>query len=168
MADSSNAGNSLNSILGLKHYVGCDSEWMDYIAFNIPSYETFYKAKCIDTDSSYPSDYIAHIYDPVKKTERTVKSVESSNANCVVRLVHGAKCDVLPSRVHNADTSKYVTHYAAGYWINSSKGRCVLRSGYNSNAYSGLACAYACNASSYSYTNYGARLAFRGKFVIIE
>lgn len=67
MADSSNAGNSLNSILGLKHYVGCDSEWMDYIAFNIPSYETFYKARCIDTDSSYPSDYIAHIYDPVKR-----------------------------------------------------------------------------------------------------
>ena len=159
MADSSNAGNSLNSILGLKHYVGCDSEWMDYIAFNVPTYETFYKAKCVDTDSSYPSDYIAHIYDPVKKTERTVKSVDSSNANCVVRLVHGAKCDVLPSRVHNADTSKYVTHYAAGYWINSSKGRCVLRSGNNSNAN---------NASSNSNTNYGARLAFRGKFVIIE
>ena len=168
MADSSNAGNSLNSILGLKHYVGCDSEWMDYIAFNIPSYETFYKARCIDTDSSYPSDYIAHIYDPVKKTERTVKSVESSNANCVVRLVHGAKCDILPSRVHNADTSKYVTHYAAGYWINSSKGRCVLRSGNNSNANSGLAYANANNASSNSNTNYGARLAFRGKFVIIE
>lgn len=168
MADSSNAGNSLNSILGLKHYVGCDSEWMDYIAFNIPSYETFYKARCIDTDSSYPSDYIAHIYDPVKKTERTVKSVESSNANCVVRLVHGAKCDILPSRVHNADTSKYVTHYAAGYWINSSKGRCVLRSGHSSNAYSGLAYAYAYSASSVSSTNFGARLAFRGKFVIIE
>ena len=168
MADSSNAGNSLNSILGLKHYVGCDSEWMDYIAFNVPTYETFYKAKCVDTDSSYPSDYIAHIYDPVKKTERTVKSVDSSNANCVVRLVHGAKCDVLPSRVHNADTSKYVTHYAAGYWINSSKGRCVLRSGNNSNANSGLAYAYAHFASSFSSTSYGARLAFRGKFVIIE
>ena len=168
MADSSNAGNSLNSILGLKHYVGCDSEWMDYIAFNVPTYETFYKAKCVDTDSSYPSDYIAHIYDPVKKTERTVKSVDSSNANCVVRLVHGAKCDVLPSRVHNADTSKYVTHYAAGYWINSSKGRCVLRSGSYSNAYSGLAFAYANVASSNSNSNFGARLAFRGKFVIIE
>lgn len=168
MADSSNAGNSLNSILGLKHYVGCDSEWMDYIAFNVPTYETFYKAKCVDTDSSYPSDYIAHIYDPVKKTERTVKSVDSSNANCVVRLVHGAKCDVLPSRVHNADTSKYVTHYAAGYWINSSKGRCVLRSGSNSYASGGLAYASAYNASSYSDTNFGARLAFRGKFVIIE
>ena len=104
----------------------------------------------------------------MKKTERTVKSVESSNANCVVRLVHGAKCDVLPSRVHNADTSKYVTHYAAGYWINSSKGRCVLRSGYSSNANSGLAYAYASYASSYSFTYCGARLAFRGKFVIIE
>ena len=168
MADSSNAGNSLNSILGLKHYVGCDSEWMDYIAFNVPTYETFYKAKCVDTDSSYPSDYIAHIYDPVKKTERTVKSVDSSNANCVVRLVHGAKCDVLPSRVHNADTSKYVTHYAAGYWINSGKGRCVLRSGYHSYACSGLAFASANNASSNSSTYCGARLAFRGKFVIIE
>lgn len=168
MADSSNAGNSLNSILGLKHYVGCDSEWMDYIAFNVPTYETFYKAKCVDTDSSYPSDYIAHIYDPVKKTERTVKSVDSSNANCVVRLVHGAKCDVLPSRVHNADTSKYVTHYAAGYWINSNKGRCVLRSGNYSSASSGLAYAYASYASSYSSSYFGARLAFRGKFVIIE
>ena len=168
MADSSNAGNSLNSILGLKHYVGCDSEWMDYIAFNVPTYETFYKAKCVDTDSSYPSDYIAHIYDPVKKTERTVKSVDSSNANCVVRLVHGAKCDVLPSRVHNADTSKYVTHYAAGYWINSSKGRCVLRSGSYSSASSGLAYANANLASSYSSAGCGARLAFRGKFVIIE
>ena len=101
-------------------------------------------------------------------SERTVKSVESSNANCVVRLVHGAKCDILPSRVHNADTSKYVTHYAAGYWINSSKGRCVLRSGYNSGAYSGLAYASANYASSFSYACYGARLAFRGKFVIIE
>lgn len=104
----------------------------------------------------------------MKKTERTVKSVESSNANCVVRLVHGAKCDILPSRVHNADTSKYVTHYAAGYWINSSKGRCVLRSGSYSNASSGLACAYASGASSNSSAHFGARLAFRGKFVIIE
>lgn len=168
MADSNYAGNSLNSILGLKHYVGCDSEWMDYIAFNVPSYEIFYKGRCIDTDSSYPTDYTAHIYDPIKKVERTVKTVDSANGHCVARVVHGAKCDVLPSRVHNADTSRYVTHYAAGFWMSGSKGRCVLRSGHNSNAHSGLAYAYANNASSLSYTYYGARLAFRGKFVIIE
>ena len=168
MSDSNHTGNTLNSILGLKHYVGCDSEWMDYIAFNIPSYEAFYKARCTDADNSYPVDYTAHIYDPISKTERTVKSVDASNGNCVVRVVHGAKCDVLPSRVHKTDTSMYVSHYAAGFWINGSRGRFVLRSGNNSSAYSGLACAYAYNASSNSNTFYGARLAFRGKFVIIE
>lgn len=168
MADSNYAGNSLNSILGLKHYVGCDSEWMDYIAFNVPSYEIFYKGRCIDTDSSYPTDYTAHIYDPIKKVERTVKTVDSANGHCVARVVHGAKCDVLPSRVHNADTSRYVTHYAAGFWMSGSKGRCVLRSGYFSNASSGLAYAGASYASSFSSTYHGARLAFRGKFVIIE
>ena len=168
MADSNNTGNTLNSILGLKHYVGCDSEWMDYIAFNVPSYEAFYKAKCTENDSSYPIDYTAHIYDPVNKTERTVKTVDASNGNCVVRIVHGAKCDVLPSRVHKGDTSMYVTHYAAGFWISGSRGRCVLRSGNSSNASSGLAFANANVASSNSSTNYGARLAFRGKFVIIE
>ena len=65
MGDSYNVGNNLNSILGLKHYVGCDSEWMDYIAFNVTTYEDFYKAKCTENDSSYPIDYTAHIYDPV-------------------------------------------------------------------------------------------------------
>ena len=168
MGDSYNVGNNLNSILGLKHYVGCDSEWMDYIAFNVPTYEDFYKAKCTENDSSYPIDYTAHIYDPVTKTERTVKTVESSNGNCVVRIVHGAKCDVLPSRVHKTDTSMYVTHYAAGFWMSGSRGRCVLRSGSGSNAHSGLAYAYASYASSYSNSGCGGRLAFRGKFVIIE
>ena len=90
------------------------------------------------------------------------------HGNCVVRIVHGAKCDVLPSRAHKGDTSMYVTHYAAGFWISGSRGRCVLRSGYTSNANSGLACAGASHASSSSSAHSGARLAFRGKFVIIE
>lgn len=41
------------------------------------------------------------------------------------------------------------------------KGRAVLRSGNNSNAYYGVAFVYAHYASSYSYTYSGARLAFR-------
>ena len=113
-----------------------------------------------------PIDYKFHIYDPVKKTERVVQSV-NSNGNCVVRVVHGAKCDILPSKVHQTDTSKYTTHYAAGLWFPGSRGRCVLRSGYSSNAYSGFAYAYANSASSSSFTNVGGRLAFRGKFVIV-
>ena len=166
MADTAYVGNAMNSIMGLKHYVGCDSEWMDYIAGNVKSYTEFYKNRCVET-SDDPVDYVFHIYDPIKKTERMVQSV-TSGGNCVVRVVHGAKCDILPSKVHQTDTSKYTTHYAAGLWFPGSRGRCVLRSGNYSNANSGLAYANAHYASSLSYTYYGGRLAFRGKFVIVD
>lgn len=168
MSDTAYVGNALNSLMGLKHYVGCDSEWLDYIGFNIPDYATWYKAKCIDSDNSYPIDYVAHIYDPVTKTERTVQSVQDGSGHCVVRVVHGAKCDILASKVHSSDTSKYVTHYAAGHWLSGSRGRVVLRSGNSSFANGGLACACANYASSLSNAYNGARLAFRGKFVIVE
>ena len=63
----------------------------------------------------------------------------NSNGNCVVRVVHGAKCDILPSKVHQTDTSKYTTHYAAGLWFPRQQRPLVLRSGSNSFANSGLA-----------------------------
>jgi hypothetical protein len=166
MADTEYVGNAMNSILGLKHYVGCDSEWMDYIACNVRSYAEFYKNRCLDNNNDDPIDYKAHIYDPVTKTERVVQTV-TGNGNCVVRVVHGAKCDILASKVHQTDTSKYTTHYAAGHWLPGSRGRVVLRSGYNSYASGGLAYAIALYASSNSYAYYGGRLAFRGKFVIV-
>jgi len=40
------------------------------------------------------------------------------------------------------------------------KRRCVGRANLNASADGGLVCAYACYASSYSFTSYGARLAF--------
>lgn len=166
MADTEYVGNAMNSILGLKHYVGCDSEWMDYIACNVRSYAEFYKNRCLDNNNDDPIDYKAHIYDPVTKTERVVQTV-TGNGNCVVRVVHGAKCDILASKVHQTDTSKYTTHYAAGHWLPGSRGRVVLRSGYGSNASGGLAYASANYASSFSNSLYGGRLAFRGKFVIV-
>lgn len=166
MADTGYVGNALNSILGLKHYVGCDSEWLDYIACNVVSYESFYKNRCPDNNGSDPVDYKAHVYDPVSKTERVVQTVTGSG-HCVVRIVHGAKCDILASKVHQTDTSKYTTHYAAGHWLPASRGRFVLRSGSLSNAGCGLAYAHAYSASSSSNSSYGGRLAFRGKFVIV-
>lgn len=166
MADTEYVGNAMNSILGLKHYVGCDSEWMDYIACNVKSYAEFYKNRCLDNNNDDPIDYKAHIYDPITKTERVVQTV-TGNGNCVVRVVHGAKCDILASKVHQTDTSRYTTHYAAGHWLPGSRGRVVLRSGSVSNASGGLAYAYANYASSYSHTSSGGRLAFRGKFVIV-
>lgn len=165
MEDTGYVGNSMNSLLGLKHYVGCDSEWMDYIAGNVQDWMTFYKNRCLETGADVV-DYKFHIFDPIHKTERVVQSV-TGGGNCVVRVVHGAKCDILPSKVHQTDTSKYTTHYAAGLWFPGNKGRCVLRSGSGSVAYGGLAYAHANNASSHSSTHYGGRLAFRGKFVIV-
>lgn len=43
------------------------------------------------------------------------------------------------------------------------KRRCVGRANHNANAYGGLVCAGANNASSYSSSNYGARLAFSNR-----
>lgn len=166
MADTDYVGNALNSLMGLKHYVGCNSEWMDYIGCNIKDYVSWYKNRCLDNNADDPIDYKAHIYNPVTKTERVVQTV-TSNGNCVVRLVHGAKCDILPSKVHQTDTSKYTTHYAAGFWLPGSRGSVVLRSGHYSHAYGGLAYASANVASSVSSAYYGGRLAFRGKFVIV-
>lgn len=166
MADTEYVGNAMNSILGLKHYVGCDSEWMDYIACNVKSYAEFYKNRCLDNNNDDPIDYKAHIYDPITKTERVVQTV-TGNGNCVVRVVHGAKCDILASKVHQTDTSRYTTHYAAGHWLPGSRGRVVMRSGNHSGAGCGLAYASPFYASSFSLLYSGGRLAFRGKFVIV-
>ena len=166
MADSRYTSIGLNSILGLKHYVGCDAEWLDHIAFNVTSYADFYKKRCPASDNSYPIDFVAHIYDPVTNTERVVQSV-TSNGSCVVRVVHGAKCDILASKVHKTDTSRYTTHYSAGYWLPGSQCRVVARSGHNAYANGGFAYMYATYASLSSSSTYGARLAFRGKFVIV-
>ena len=136
---------------------------MDNIAINVSNYEQFYKARCPENDSSYPSDYTAHIYDPIKKTERTVKTANSAGGHNIVRLVHGAKCDILPRRVHASDTSMFVTNYAAGFWIDSGKAAVSFGRAAFSNAHSGLACAFAYSASSNSFTIYGGRLSFRGK-----
>lgn len=47
------------------------------------------------------------------------------------------------------------------------KSRCVGRASYNASAYGGLVYASANNASAYSYTGYGSRLAFRTRELAI-
>lgn len=48
-------------------------------------------------------------------------------------------------------------------WFNLKTSRVVGRGGGSAYAGCGLVCAYANNASSYSYTNFGSRLAFKSK-----
>jgi len=166
MADTQNTGNIWNSILGIKGYVGCDSEWMDNIALNVTSYKEFFRNKGVEV-SSFPLNGVAHILNPITGEERTVQCLTTGGGNCVVRLVHGAKCDVLPSRTIG-DTSQYIVGFCAGYWYTNARSRVVLRSGYSSSASSGLACAGAYYACSSSYAGYGARLAFRGRLIVLS
>ncbi len=166
MADTQSSGNVWNSILGIKGYVGCDSEWMDNIALNVTSFKEFFKNKGVEV-ASFPIDGVAHIFNPITGKERTVQCLTSGGGNCVVRLVHGAKCDVLPSRTIG-DTSQYIVSFCAGYWYTHARSRVVLRSGIYSNAYSGLAFAGANVACSGSGTSHGARLAFRGRLIVLS
>ena len=166
MADTQSSGNIWNSILGIKGYVGCDSEWMDNIALNVTSFKEFFKNKGSEV-SSFPIDGVAHIYDPMSGKERTVQCLTSGGGNNIVRLVHGAKCDVLPSRTIG-DTSQYILGFCAGYWYTHARSRVVLRSGNFSYAYGGLAYASADYACSYSGAVCGARLAFRGRLIVLS
>lgn len=166
MADTQSSANVWNSILGIKGYVGCDSEWLDYIALNVTSYKEFLKNRGAET-ATFPLDGVAHILNPLTGEERTVQCLTSGGGNNIVRLVHGAKCDILPSRTIS-DTSQYVVGFCAGYWYSNGRSRVVLRSGNSSSANSGLACAGAHYACSYSSTYYGARLAFRGRLIVLS
>ncbi len=166
MADTQNTGNVWNSILGIKGYVGCDSEWMDNIALNVTSFKEFFRNKGVEV-SSFPIDGVAHIYNPISGKERTVQCLTTGGGNNVVRLVHGAKCDVLPSRTIG-DTSQYIVGFCAGYWYSHSRSRVVLRSGSGSVAFGGLAYSYANYACSCSLTGFGARLAFRGRLIVLS
>ena len=166
MRDSTYNGNNFNSLMGLKAFIGCNNDWMTNIAVNVTSYLDYKKRRGVEF-ADFPLNHIAHIYDPISKTERTLTLPDGSGDN-VLRLIHGRRCDILPSRVDPGDRSKYVTDYCAGYWYSNSRSRVLLRSCYNANANSGFACALAYYASSYSSTSYGARLAFRGTFVIVK
>ena len=62
----------------------------------------------------------------------------------------------------NNDTSKWVTCFCAVTYYSGAPGRCVGRASYNAYALGGLVFSNANNASSYSNTVNGVRLAFSG------
>lgn len=160
---SSNVG---NKILGLENFIGCNSEWMDNVAINVASWESFIKNKSLGISGDDPIDAIWHIYNPIDKTERTVQGINATGY-CIGRVKFGRHADVIASRV-TSDNSKWNQNYSDCQYYTHSIGRCVLRSYSNSSAYGGLAFANADYASSYSGSFSGSRLAFRGEIVIEE
>ena len=158
-ANSAWTSGSGNKVLGIENFMACNSESMDNVAVNISDYATYKKNKMVAT-SGDPVDAVWHIFDPLKKTERTVQGVTASGY-CIGRVRFGRYADVVPSKT-TSDNSKWNQNYADGHWYTGSSGRAVSRSNNYANAYGGLVYSNASYASSYSYTVCGARLAFRG------
>lgn len=80
-------------------------------------------------------------------------------------VAQGKYGDVVPT-AHGGSETTYYSDYS---WFNPTGNRIFLRSG---NSDSGSRCgvflANAYNASSFSWTNFGARLAFYGKIVVVD
>lgn len=162
VADSTYSSGNGNKVLGYESFVSCTWEFMDNVAVNVQSWLNAYKHG-MNAVSGDVVDDVYHIYDPVSGTERRVK-VNTSNSRVVsgesiVRTKHGRFCDMLPSRT--CPDSNWIKWWTDIYYYTASTCRVVGRSDVNANASGGLVYSSARNASSYSSTSIGSRLAFR-------
>lgn len=154
-----------NKCLGFESFFGCTWEFMDNVAVNVPTYAQALKDKMSDQVSSYPIDAKWHIFDPIAKTERVVQGITTSGY-AIARTKHGRYCDVIASKC-SSDSSVWATNYCDANNYTYSRCRCVCRSGsLSSGAIGGLVYANANFASSFSSSDFGSRLAFRGKISI--
>ena len=156
-----------NKILGFENFIGCTWEVMDNVTVNAASFADYLKQHGVGVTTSDPIDDVWHIYDPITKTERTVKGMTSGGGNCIARVKHGRFCDVIPAKT-TTDTSQYAANYTDGFWYSRERCRVVGRSNSSASAIGGLVYAYAFHASSHSYSYSGSRLAFRGEIEISE
>lgn len=80
-------------------------------------------------------------------------------------IVQGKYGDVLPT-AHGGSETTYYSDYS---WFNPTGNRIFLRSGHSGNgSRCGVFVAHAADASSASWTSFGARLAFYGKIVVVD
>ena len=156
-----------NLIFGIQNFIGCNFEWMDNVAVNISSYQSFLKNKG-NSHSNDKVNNVWHIYDPKSKTERTVTACSASAEHFTIgRVKFGKFCDIIASKRSN-DNTLWNQWYTDSYYYSAASCRVVGRGGGNAHAYDGLVCASASNASSYSSTYYGSRLAFIGNLEFEE
>ena len=150
--------------MGLEDWWGSAHEWMDFLAVNVASYAAYYKNKC-EVPAGSTTDRIWRIRMP-DGSERAIKGDPTTNSGEIVRLRWGRFCDVVPSKL--TTNNSYNTYYCDQQEYANSTGRVVLRSGFNYSAYCGFVYVVANNASSFSKSVVGSRLAFRGVCEIVE
>ncbi len=159
----SDFSNGANKILGFEGFVASVYEWMDNVLRNVPSYTQALKDG-LPGNASYAIDAKWHIYDPISKSERVVDGITTNG--CILRVKHGRYCDVIPTKT--VTDTNYSKGYTDGSEYSNTYCRVVGRASYYGYASGGLVYAYSHFASSYSYTYYGSRLAFRGEIAISE
>ena len=157
----------VNKAVGLEGIVACNYEWKGNIAFNVKSWKNFKKNSC-NAASGDAVDYKFHVYNALTDTERVVQCPSQGSGCNVARVKHGRFCDITPSKMDTSDSSRFITYYCCYASINGTTGRVVGRANYNANASGGLVYTSTNNASSYSSTSSGARLAFRGDIVEVD
>ena len=160
------SSNNGNVILGMQNFVACNGEWMDNVAVNIASWTSWEKNNRLGSPSD-TVNHVWHIYSPETKTERTVQGINAQNGYCIARVKNGRYADIIPS-AQTGDNSKFNKNYADACWYVAGTGRVVSRSGSYANAFGGLVCTNAFDASSRANSNYGSRLAFRGEIEIVR
>lgn len=80
-------------------------------------------------------------------------------------VAQGKYGDVVPT-AHGGSETTYYSDYS---WFNPTGNRIFLRSGHSGNgSRCGVFMAHAADASSHSWTSFGARLAFYGKIVVVD
>ena len=150
--------------MGLEDWWGSVSEFMDFVAVNVSSYSAYYKNKC-EVPAGSVADRTWYIRMP-NGDDRAIKGDPNKDTGEIVRLRWGRYCDVVPSKLHT--NTNYNQYYCDSQELVNSTGRVVVRSGGVSYSVCGFVFVGANNDSSYSYGNYGSRLAFRGVIEIVE
>lgn len=129
------------------------------------------KGKCVVYDGgSFPDKDVAEL-EAAGATNIRVVGYEPNPAateaynGWTKAVAQGKYGDVVPT-AHGGSETTYYSDYS---WFNPTGNRIFLRSGHSANgSLCGVFVATANRASSYSWTDFGARLAFYGKIVVVD
>ena len=137
--------------MGYDNWFGNVSEWMDFIGCANGAVLTDSLGKDRTTKVG-----VRQITLPDGNVREVLGTTTSDKY--IIRVRNGRYMDTISA--YDGGTSS--TYYCDYTWFSSSLSRVVLRSGYDANAYCGVAYAYAYSDSANTSANDGSRLAFRG------
>ena len=143
-ADTTTAnGNSMSiNFLGVENCWGNKYEWIDNVILNPSS-----------------ANGVWRVTDTVTGATRDIAGMAPNNTWSYPKtVVAGEYLDIAIKEAGMSDS----TGYADGQYISTNVSRVVARSCSYSDTYGGVASAYCSDASTYTYSNCGSRLAFRG------